>query len=193
MRTFMTALLGSVILLLAPAAAVAQGYVTAFVGGNFGGDTGVSLDESINDRSKLDFGARLGAMGAGILGGEVDLGVTRNFYGKGTIFDSTNVFTAMGNLLVGLPLGPVRPYVLAGAGLIRRTVKYAPGEGIGDVTDSRAAYDLGGGVSIFFSEHVGLNGDLRYFRNFSTGNEILDLPNEHFKFARGTVGLTVKF
>jgi opacity protein-like surface antigen len=185
-------LLVSAVLLLAPAAASGQPYLTAFVGGNFGGDSGVSLDQSIDDTSKLSFGARLGA-GGGVFGGEIDVGYTPDFFGKGTLFDSSGVLTVMGNVVIGIPLGPVRPYFLGGLGLVRRTVDYAPGEGQGSVTDSRAAYSLGGGVSFFFSEHVGLNADLRYFRNFSTGNSVLDLSDESFNFARGSLGMTFRF
>ena len=183
----------SAILLAAPAAASGQAYLTGFVGGNFGGDSGVSLDQSIDDASHLDFGARVGILGGGIFGGEIDVGYTPDFYGRGTIFDSSSVLTAMGNVVIGVPLGPVRPYVLGGIGLIRRTIDYVPGGAEGSVTDSRAAYSLGGGVSLFFSEHVGINADLRYFRNFSTGNAVMDLPNEKFSFARGSVGMTFRF
>ena len=179
-------------LLLAPTVASGQPYLTAFVGGNFGGDTGVSLDQSIDDTSKLTFGARLGA-GSGVFGGEIDVGYTPDFFGKGTMFDSSGVLTVMGNVVIGIPLGPVRPYALGGLGLVRRTVDYASGGGQGSVTDSRAAYSIGGGVSFFFGEHVGLNADLRYFRNFSTGNTILDLSDESFNFARGSLGVTFRF
>jgi opacity protein-like surface antigen len=192
MTAIRTALLGSALLLVAPAAASAQGYLTAFVGGNFGGSSGVSLDQSINDTSNLDFGARLGA-GGGIFGGEIDVGYTPDFYGKGTIFDSSSVLTVMGNVVLGIPAGPVRPYMAAGIGLIRRTVTYVPGEGQGSVTDSRAAYSIGGGVNFFVSQHVGIDADFRYFRNFSAGNALLDLSNEKFNFGRGSVGITFRF
>jgi opacity protein-like surface antigen len=192
-RAISTFLLSGAILLYVPAAASAQGYLTAFVGGNFGGDSGVSLDESIDDASKLSCGARLGAMGGGVFGGEIDVGYTPDFYGKGTVFDSSGVLTVMGNVVVGLPLGPVRPYFLGGLGLVRRTVTYAPGEGQGSITDSRAAYSVGGGVNFFVSEHVGINADLRYFRNFSTGNSLVDLSDDSFNFARGSIGVTFRF
>ena len=193
MRAIGTFLLGSAILLWAPATASAQGYLTAFVGGNFGGDSGVSLDESIDDAARLSFGARLGILGGGIFGGEIDVGYTPDFYGQGTVFDSSGLLTVTGNVVVGLPLGPVRPYFLGGIGLIRRTVTYAPGEGQGSVTDSRAAYSIGGGVNLFVSEHVGINADLRYFRNFSTGNSLVDLSDDKFNFARGSLGITFRF
>jgi opacity protein-like surface antigen len=192
-KPIVSLLLGGAILLLAPGAASAQGYLTGFVGGNFGGDSGVSLDQSIDDASRLSFGARLGALGGGVFGGEIDVGYTPDFFGKGTLFDSSGVLTVMGNVVVGLPLGPVRPYFIGGIGLVRRTLDYAPGEGQGSVTDSRAAYSIGGGVNLFVSEHVGINADLRYFRNFSTGNTVLDAPDETFNFARGSVGVTFRF
>lgn len=193
MKTTMAVLLGGTILLVAPASASAQGYLTGFVGGNFGGDSGVSLDQSINDGSRLNVGARLGALGGGIFGGEIDVGYTPDFYGQGTVFDSSSVLTVTGNVILGLPLGPVRPYFLGGIGLVRRTIAYGPGEGPESVTDSRAAYSIGGGVNFFVSEHVGINADLRYFRNFSTGNDVLDALDEKFNFARGSVGVTLRF
>jgi opacity protein-like surface antigen len=153
----------------------------------------VSLDESINDTSKLDFGGRVGILGGGIFGGEFEVGYTPDFYGKGTVFDSSSVLTMMGNLVLGVPAGPVRPYAVIGLGLIRRTVDYAPGQGQPNVTDSRAAYDLGGGVNLFITKHVGINADFRYFRNFSTGNAVMDLSDDKFNYARGAVGVTFKF
>ena len=195
MKRLGLAVLCSSVLLIAPAAASGQGYLTAFVGGNFGGSSGVSLDESINDTSKLDFGARVGILGGGIFGGEFEVGYTPNFYGKGTVFDSSSVLTLMGNLVLGIPAGPVRPYAVIGLGLIRRTIDYAQGQGQPGVavTDSRVAYDIGGGVSLFFSQHVGINADFRYFRNFSTGNIVMDMPDEKFNYARGAIGVAFKF
>jgi opacity protein-like surface antigen len=194
MKSLARILVCSGVLLLLPVTASAQAQLTLFVGGNFGGDSGVSLDESINDTSKLDFGARAGIL-AGIFGGEFEVGYTPNFYGKGTVFDSSSVLTMMGNLVLGVPAGPVRPYAVLGLGLIRRTIDYAQGPGQPGVavTDSRVAYDLGGGVSLFFRKHVGINADFRYFRNFSTGNVLMDMSDDKFNYARGAIGVTFKF
>jgi opacity protein-like surface antigen len=193
MKTLARVLVCSGILLLLPVTAFGQAQLTLFVGGNFGGDTGVSLDESITDTSQLDFGARLGLFTGGLFSLEFEYGHTPNFYGKGTVFDSSSVRTFMGSLALGFPAGPVRPYLVLGVGMIKRTVEYAPGQGPGSVTDSRAAYDIGGGLSIFFSQHVGINGDFRYFRNFTAGNVILDGANDKFNYARATIGVTFKF
>ena len=195
MRSLGRILLCSGILLLSPVAASAQAQLTLFVGGNFGGSTDVALEESIRDTSQLDFGARLGLFTGGLFSLEFEYGHTPNFYGKGTVFDASSVRTFMGSLVLGFPAGPVRPYAVVGLGLIKRTVDYAQGQGQAreDVTDSRAAYTLGGGLNIFFSKHVGINGDFRYFRNFAAGNVILDMSNDAFNYARGAVGVTFKF
>lgn len=137
MRSLGPAPLCSGILLLAPAAASGQGYLTAFVGGNFGG--------------------------------EFEVGYTPNFYGKGTVFDSSGVLTMMGNLVLGVPAGSVRPYAVLGLGLIRRTIDYAQGQGQPGVavTDSRVAYDLGGSVSN--SEPINGLGDSPVRHPFASG------------------------
>jgi hypothetical protein len=108
---------GILAMLLRPSVTSAQGYITPFIGGNFGGDTGTTLDQSINDTSRLACGVRLGRMAHGIFGAETGIGHTRNFYGTGSIFNSSSVLTFMGNLVVGISAGPVRPYVTGGAGI----------------------------------------------------------------------------
>ena len=190
MKSLGRILVCSGVLLLLPVTASAQAQLTLFVGGNFGGSTDVALDESIRDASQLDFGARLGLFSL-----EFEYGHTPDFYGKGTVFDSSSVKTFMGSLALGFPAGPVRPYLVLGAGMIKRTIEYTQGQGQAqvDVTDSRAAYNIGGGINIFFSQHVGINGDFRYFRNFTAGNVILDMADDTFNYARGTIGVTFKF
>ena len=195
MKTLARVLVCSGILLLLPVTAFGQAQLTLFVGGNFGGSTDVALDESIRDASQLDFGARLGLFTGGLFSLEFEYGHTPNFYGKGTVFDSSSVKTFMGSLVLGFPSGPVRPYAVAGLGVIKRTLEYTQGQGQAqvDVTDSRAAYTLGAGLNIFFSQHVGINGDFRYFRNLAAGNVILDMADDTFNYARGTIGVTFKF
>ena len=195
MKSLGRILVCSGVLLLLPVTASAQAQLTLFVGGNFGGSTDVALDESIRDASQLDFGARLGLFTGGLFSLEFEYGHTPNFYGKGTVFDSSSVRTFMGSLALGFPAGPVRPYLVLGAGMIKRTIGYTQGQGQAqvDVSDSRAAYNIGGGINIFFSQHVGINGDFRYFRNFTAGNFILDMSDDAFNYSRGAIGVTFKF
>jgi opacity protein-like surface antigen len=191
-RLTTVAVFGVLAVLLAPPAASAQGYITPFIGGNFSGDTGTTLHESISDTSQLAFGVRMGGLAHGVFGADVDIGYTRNFYGTGSIFNSSNVLTFMGNLVVGIPAGPVRPYVTAGLGIVRRNVDFSSVESLVSFSDTEFAYNIGGGLNILFSRHVGINGDLRYFRNFGTGDLFLD-SGQKFNFARGSVGLVLQF
>ncbi len=193
MRRMTLAVCGMLAMLLAPTVASAQGYIVPFIGGNFGGDTGTTLDQSIDSTSRLAYGVRLGGMIHGVFGADADIGYTPNFYGQGSTFNSSNVLTVMGNLVVGIPAGPVRLYVTGGLGVIRRNIDFSSVESVTSFSDTRAAYDFGGGVNILFSKHVGINGNLRYFRNFSSGNSFLDLPDETFSFWRGSIGLVLQF
>jgi opacity protein-like surface antigen len=193
MRRTTMAMVGIVVVLLAPSVASAQGYLIPFAGGNFGGDTGTTLDQSINDTSRLVFGARLGGMSHGVFGAETDIGYTRNFYGTGSIFNSSNLLTVMANLLVGLPAGPMRPYATGGVGIIRRNIDVSSLESVASFADTQLAYNIGGGVNILLSRHVGINGDFRHFRNFGTGNSFLDLTDQKFNFTRVSVGLVLQF
>ncbi len=180
-------------MLLAPSVASAQGYIVPFIGGNFGGDTGTTVGQSIGDTSRLAYGVRLGALALGVIGAEIDFGYTRNFYGHGGTFDSSGVLTVMGNLVVGIPAGPVRPYVIGGVGIIRRKIDFSSFENVASVSDTKFAYDIGGGLNILFSKHVGINGDLRYFRNFSSDMSFEDLISDKFGLWRASVGLVLQF
>jgi opacity protein-like surface antigen len=78
----------------------------------------------------------------------------------------------MGNFMLAPKIGPVQPYGLAGVGLIRTTV-----EGVATSNDqNQAGWDLGGGLMVFFGEHIGVRGDVRYYHSFQV-LDFLNLPN----------------
>ena len=186
----LTLLLG----LAAPAAARADGLIIPFVGVNFGGNAGKNIGDAI-DAKRLNWGASFAFMGAGVLGVEADIARSPDFYGK-TDIGGSSVFTATGNLLIGVPIGGqkgvgIRPYALAGIGVIRSKV-----DGFSDVLNfdnSEAAWDFGGGAMFFFGDHVGVRGDVRYFRTFSAV-DILDIsPSDRLDFGRASAGLILRF
>ena len=47
---------------------------------------------------------------------------TKNFFGE-TSLQTSNVFTLMGNLMLGPKIGPFQPYGVIGLGLIRTSVE----------------------------------------------------------------------
>ena len=80
----------------------ADGLFIPFVGVNFGGDAGGGFGDAV-DASRLNWGASLAWMGAGIIGVEGDFGYSPDFFGK-TDLGGTSVWTAFGNVLLGIPL-----------------------------------------------------------------------------------------
>ena len=180
---------------LAPSTAHADWLFTPFIGANFGGDT---------QDKKLNYGASIGFMGAGVFGVEMDFGYSPNFFEPNDdpldLVGDSNVTTLMGNLIVGVPLGGTkgpgfRPYATVGMGLMRTKLQSA-GQ-LFDADSSDFGVSVGGGAMGFFNDSVGLRGDIRYFRNIADTHEIhigdLDFDLGGFNFWRGTAGVVFRF
>jgi opacity protein-like surface antigen len=174
----------------------ADGMLIPFVGVNFAGNSRSALSDAI-DADRFNWGASLGYMGGGVLGVEADFAYSPDFHGR-TDLGGSSLFTAMGNLVIGIPFGGqsgvgIRPYVLAGLGIVRSNF-----DAFGDLVsldDSKAGWNFGGGAMFFFGTHVGLRADLRYFRTFSV-LDIVDIPTlerSRLDFARGSTGLILRF
>ena len=192
------------------APASADWLLVPFVGSTFGGaaNFGDLGDFEDNFEKKVTFGGTATWMGAGVIGLEVDFGVTPNFFevttGLGDFeFGDTNVTTLMGNLVVGVPIGGtrgpgVRPYGTGGIGLFRSRI--SAGGLFDDLSTNELGVNVGGGVHVFFTDNVGVRGDVRYFRALDQGDAgILDLINldvldaVDFDFWRATVGVAFRF
>src|SRR6185312_2319172 len=149
--------------------ASAQGFVSPFIGYNFGGDSGCPEITNCEDKH-VNWGLGFGALG-GIVGFEAEVAKTSDFFGS-TSNQSSDVLTFMGNFMLAPKIGPIQPYGEAGIGLIRTRVENAGEDG----DENQIGWDIGGGVIAFFNRHVGLRGDIRYFHSF----QLLDtskLPN----------------
>jgi opacity protein-like surface antigen len=149
----------------------AEGFISPFIGYNFGGDSGCQAILNCSDK-RLNYGVSFGALGA-IVGFEAELGYTKNFFGE-TSAQTSNVLTFMGNFMLAPKLGPVQPYGLVGAGLIRTSAEATATSVSSD--ENQFGWDVGGGLMVFFSQHVGLRGDVRYYHSFQVLN-LINLPN----------------
>ena len=178
-------------LVAAPTQARAEGYVTPWVGSNWGSDI---------SNGRAAFGVNAGGMGAGILGGEVDFGYSPSFFGTKNDFGHNSVIDLMGNVIIGVPIGgtygpSVKPFVTAGIGLLRTQID---GGTLANVSSSNnmLGWNAGAGVMGYFNEHVGLRGDIRYLRGFedlNTGNTVIDLSgNNNLRFWRLSAGVVLK-
>jgi hypothetical protein len=181
MRRVMSALIltAAVAAVAAPTQARAEGYVSPWAGVNFGNGDRV-------DNGRASFGVNAGGMGAGIIGGEVGFGYSPSFFGTTNDFGNNTVIDLMGNVIVGVPIGGthgagVRPYVTAGLGLIRTQID---GGTVAQVKSSNN--DWG-----YFNDHVGLRGDLRYFRNIQ-GDVINNIDFGSFHYWRGSIGVVFR-
>ena len=198
-------ILSAAILALAPASASADWLFTPFIGANFGGNANFGDFDDFDDEfeRRVDFGASLGWMGAGIVGFEVDFGYSPNFF-QNTIgdanfeFGDSNVTTLMANVLVGAPIGGqhgpgIRPYASGGVGLIRSSISGSTF--FNDLTTNDFGLNVGGGVQGFFNDNVGIRGDIRYFRSLQDNepDSEFDLALSDFDFWRGTVGLLIRW
>jgi opacity protein-like surface antigen len=199
MRKRLSTAIAALALTIAPSMAFADGYFVPFIGANFGGDVGRPLSETVDDRNRMTFGFGVGGMAGGIFGAEFDFGYTRNFYANdGTVVTKSNLITAMPALIVGIPIGGqsgpgIRPYVLAGAGLLRRDLDF---DTLDNLSSNDFGYTLGGGIMGYFSDRVGLRGDVRYFRNFQVDEfdlDGIDFEEGTFNFGRASIGLLIRF
>jgi len=185
-----------------PTKASADGLFTPFLGSTFGGNADIAdvSGSTFSDEfeQKLNYGASLAWMGGGVLGFEFDFGYSPNFFGVEStnpgfdLIGDGNVTTAMGNIVVGAPLGGVRPYASGGLGLISSRVDN-PSQFFNKATSNDLGMDVGGGV-MFLGGNVGVRGDLRYFRSLNNNDDnTIDFSLGSFRFWRGSVGVTFKF
>ena len=182
-----------------PKPASADWMFTPFVGATTGGSVKDFSGFELETDTKGTFGAGLTWMGAGILGFDIDFGYTPDFFGDDPDFGDSNVTTLMASVILGAPIGGqsgpgLRPYVVGGVGLLRERIDSA-NEFFGDVSRSEMGFNLGAGVNAFFTDNLGLRGDVRYFRALQEGGEsdldVFDLDS--LDFWRATVGVTFRF
>ena len=190
----------------APAKASADWLFTPFFGMNWGGNaefTDLGGDFQDEFQQKMNFGASLSWMGAGAFGFEVDFGYSPNFFQNTTgdddfEFGDSNVTTLMANLKVGAPFGGqtgggIRPYASGGLGLIKSRIDDP--DDLFELNSTDWGFNVGGGVTGFFNDNFGLQGDVRYFRSLQDNepDDEFDLALGSFNFWRGTVGLVFRF
>jgi hypothetical protein len=180
----------------APSVARADGFVSPWVSVNGG-------SSHLDSGSRAGFGVNAGAMGAGIIGGELDFGWSPSFFGNKTDFGSNSVIDLMGNVIVGVPVGGthgagIRPFVSGGVGLIRTQIDGGTVGSSFDVSSSNNMFgwNLGGGVMGYFNNHFGLRGDVKYLRSFedtNTGINVIDVNGPgQFHFWRAAIGVVFR-
>ena len=170
------------LLLMSPTPASADGVFTPFIGASFGpGDT-----ERVST-----WGLSLASMAGGVFGFEIDFSRTAEAMTSSVFVDNSRVTQVTGNIIIGIPIKAVRPYVVGGIGWVRTEIR-ATDLSLAEQTAGLGA-TVGGGLMGFFSEHVGARVDLRYLRGASVGGSFTDFELEKVGFWRANVGLALRF
>jgi hypothetical protein len=193
--------LAVVLLMLWPASAAAQEWqLKPFLGLTFAGDTTIVDPEEAAGDVHLALGGSVSRIGE-VFGFEADVGFVPGFFSGDVevpLVISSSVMTLSGNVVIALPRRmtqyTLRPYVAGGVGLMR--VSKDDQLDTFPVTLNVMTIDVGGGATGFLSETVGLNWDLRYFRNI-TGAPDPDNPGLSFgaprlSFWRLTMGVVLR-
>lgn len=184
-RTCLAAVLALGLLTVGASDARAQVFVTPF--------GGVTLEGDAPDE-KFTTGASLTFMGD-VAGFEIDFGYTPDFFAESdnvVLIGDNNVTTLTGNLLLGVGVGPVRPYAVVGLGLLRTQVDVE--DLFEDVDSNELAVSAGAGLMGLVGDHVGLRGDVRYFRVLEDpADSDVDLALGNFDFWRASVGIVFRF
>ncbi len=169
----------------------AQGFISPLIGFNFGGDAGCPEIDDCEDKT-LNWGVSFGSLNDWV-GFEGEFVYTDEFFGKVTDQDSS-VLTLMGNFMLAPKIWAIQPYGVAGVGLIKTSVDLSA-SGILNEDNNDFGWDVGGGVMVFFGEHVGIRGDIRYYHAFQELEVVgLPLPSQaKLDFGRAAAGVIFKF
>lgn len=168
----------------------AQSSVSPLIGFNFGGDASSPEITNCTDK-KLNAGVSLGTMGD-VFGFEEEFAYAKDFFGTAPGL-SSSVLTLMTNVMLVPKGGPVRPFALAGLGLIKTHVEFAPSSLLTS-DDNHFGGDVGGGLMVFVSRHVGVRGDVGYFHSFQDLNILgFTVSNPKLDFGRASAALMLTF
>lgn len=169
-------------LVVRPAPARAETFLTPFLGVTFGADA---------TQHKPTYGLSLAYLGhaAGV---EVEYANTPDFFGGGG--GSNNVTTVMVRFVAGgNPHGAgVAPFAAVGVGLLRSHIETQ--DLLTNVHYNDFGLDVGAGINAFFTPNVGLRADVRYFRQLQSpsANRVIPVVS-NFDFWRGTIGVSFVF
>jgi len=187
-------LLAFLFVLVAARSSSAEWQVKPFFGLSFGSSATFALNEEIDD-PKVILGVSTMWLGE-IVGLEADFSLAPGFLGDPSpLVLSSRLTTLTGNVVIALPKRlaqySLRPYFVGGGGLVRvrqeDTVDALP------VASTLAALDIGGGVTGFLSDRVGLNWEIRRFRSLGGSARGISIGPERVSFWRASMALALRY
>ncbi|RPI56889.1 MAG: hypothetical protein EHM55_03805 [Acidobacteria bacterium] len=188
------------LVLMTSVTARAEWQIRPFIGFTFGSATSFVDPENAIDNENVVIGVSGGWLGE-IFGFEADVGRAAGFFQteeapEPLVLESA-VTTLTGNAIVALPRRMagygLRPYFAGGAGLMH--VDLLGRSGAIRTNRTLPVLSLGGGVTGFISNRVGLNWDVRRLSTFKREGETLgnSLGEEHLSLWRATMAVALRY
>ena len=167
-----------------------------FLGVSFQVDTTFVLSEAGAAPNVVIGGS--GALLGDVFGVEGEVSWAPGFFQSGDdlLIRGNNVTTLTGNGIIAMPSRlrqyTLGPYFVVGAGMMHVHIDdlsaFVP------VAVTLPAMDIGGGVTGFLTDKVGLNWEARYFTSVGEGKvRGLSFGPEHISFWRASMGLVLKY
>jgi outer membrane protein with beta-barrel domain len=188
------------VLLVSTRTLAADRQLRPFVGATFAGATTVVDPGDGAKKPSIALGGSAVFLGE-IFGGEVEIADMPGFFEANdkNLVPYSRVTTVTGNVVVAAPHRlteyALRPYVVAGAGLMRmrKTTTFD----IFNLSATVPAFDIGVGAVGFLSNSVGVSWELRRFQdigsNVSNENGSSFGPEQHLSFWRATMAFVFRY
>lgn len=173
--------------------------IRPFLGATFSGDTTFVDSENAAGKVHTTIGVNVAWLGE-IVGVDVDLARTYGFFQSDRpvpLVVGSSVTTLTGNVILAAPGRKteygLRPYLAGGAGLMRVRIDHP--FGVLPVAKTMPTLDVGGGVTGFLTNRVGVCWELRYFNSLSrtTEEKGVSFGGEQLSFWRASMALAIRY
>ena len=171
-------------------------FLTPFAAIKFAGTARIVDLEQGASNTKFALGVAFGELGDGVLGVEGDVTYVPRFFERatGSLIARSHVLTAMGNILVALPLSQtgysLRPFLSGGGGLLLVSIDDVLG--IFPIYRNFLGVNVGGGAVGPLTNVVDVRFDLRFFKSLTRENEERLRAGSALSFWRAAIGLTIR-
>lgn len=173
-------------------------FATPFMGVKFGGGTSIVDLEIAAGRLAFTMGGSIVLLGDGILGYEADFGYVPGYFERDSslplIKSGSYVLDLSAGVIAALPAGVtrggLRPYVVAGVGLIN--AQAADLLEVFVIRRTVPGYKLGVGAQGLLTNNVGVRFDLRHIRSFTGDDGSLARVGRRISYSRLTIGLLLR-
>jgi hypothetical protein len=199
-RTGWAVLSAGILLLSSAQTSAAERQARGFIGATFAGTTTIVDPEDAATRPSISLGGSLVFLGE-IFGAEGEVADSPGYFeaGNRNLVNYSRMTTFTGNVVIAAPHRlteyALRPYVVAGAGLMR--LRTTTAQNVFNVATSVPVFDIGAGALGFLTDRVGISWELRRFQDI--GKNISNEPGlsfgkeQHLTLWRVTMAIVFRY